>query len=121
MKNSRTEKDIVRLKHILKAIGLIRDFISDSDIDEFEKSELLQSAVIRQLEIIGEASVNLSDDLKSEQESIPWNDFRKFRNTLIHEYFRIDIYQAWQTAKFELPNLEEEIRGVLEYYIDEEE
>jgi uncharacterized protein with HEPN domain len=115
------ERDIVRLKHILKAIELLEDFTSDVNVKKFEEDEMIQSAVIRQLEIIGEASVNLSDDLKFGHKHIPWRDFAKFRNTLIHEYFRIDIYQVWQTAKFELPELKEKIRIVLEYYINKED
>jgi uncharacterized protein with HEPN domain len=118
MKNN--QRDVVRLKHILKAIELLEDFTSDVNIKDFEEDDLIQSGVVRQLEIIGEASANLSDDLKFSHTHIPWRDFQKFRNTLIHEYFRIDIYQAWQTAKFELPQLKEEIRKILEYYIDNE-
>lgn len=112
MKNRET--DIVRLKHILKAIDSIEKFSSGiDDIDEFYEDEKTQAAVVRQLEIIGEASIHISDKLKSKNDQIPWRQIRGYRNELIHEYFRTDVPKVWETINFELPGLKVEFSIIL--------
>jgi uncharacterized protein with HEPN domain len=98
-------EDIVRLKHIAKAIELIEKFCYGIDIEAFGKDEMIQSAVIRQLEIIGEATANISDDLRSQYDEIPWRNIKGFRNVMVHEYFRMDIPLVWEAIRFDLPDL----------------
>lgn len=111
--------DVVRVKHILKAIELVEKFTSDINYEEFYNSDLVQSAVIRQLEIIGEASANVSNELKLCSENIAWREIKGFRNVIIHEYFRIDIALIWSTIENELPILKEQIQLLVENIKDE--
>lgn len=98
MKNK--DKDLVRLKHILEAIGLIESFTKEISFDEFSDDLMRQSAVIRQFEIIGEASANLSEELKGSNPNIEWATIKGFRNLLVHEYFRVDVLEVWSTTYF---------------------
>lgn len=82
--------DKVYLRHIQDAIGHIDDFIKDCEEKDFEKNVLVHSAVIRQLEIIGEAVKSLSSDLRRKYKHIPWRDIAGLRDKLIHEYFGVD-------------------------------
>ncbi|OKY77557.1 MAG: HEPN domain containing protein [Candidatus Methanohalarchaeum thermophilum] len=74
------------------------------------KNELVQDAVIRQLEIIGEASKKLSDDFRSKDEEIEWRDIAGMRDKLIHGYFGVDLEIVWETINNELPKLKKEVQ-----------
>ncbi len=107
MKNQ--DKGVVRLKHILEAIELIENFTQEMSFDEFSDDLMRQSAVIRQFEIIGEASANLSEELKRSNPNIEWATIKGFRNLLVHEYFRVDVLEVWSTIENDLPILEKQI------------
>lgn len=114
------KEDLVRLKHILKAIGLIEKFSSDiNNINQFHKNDLVQAAVTRQLEIIGEASANISEELKLQTNDIAWREIKDFRNAMIHEYFKIDIGLVWSAIEIDLPVLKEQITSLTEELNDE--
>jgi uncharacterized protein with HEPN domain len=68
----------------------------------------------RQLEIIGEAVKNLSDEFRTEYTDIPWQDIAGMRDKLIHHYFGVDIEQVWHTINNELPALKSEIKLILD-------
>lgn len=112
MKNE--EKDLVRLKHIIDAIKLIEKFSKDLNFDQFKNDLMAQSAMIRQFEIIGEASTNISSETKNNNPDIKWNLLKDYRNLLIHEYFRIDIIGVWGTVKNDIPNLKKEIQLLID-------
>lgn len=76
--------DKVRLQHIREAIRKIKDFISLVDEASFKESELVQSAVERQLEIIGEATNYLTEEFKDRHPEMEWNKLRGFRNIIVH-------------------------------------
>jgi uncharacterized protein with HEPN domain len=73
----------------------------------------MQSAVIRQIEIIGEASKNLTADYKKKHSLIPWRDIVDMRNKLIHEYFGVDKQVVWNTITIDLPQLKNQIANLL--------
>ncbi|MEM2882202.1 MAG: HepT-like ribonuclease domain-containing protein [Candidatus Bathyarchaeia archaeon] len=77
-----------------------------------------QYAVLRALEIIGEATKNLSEELKSEHRRIPWKDIAGMRDKLIHEYFGVDLELIWETIERELPELKGEILKILKKGVD---
>ncbi|MEM2602231.1 MAG: HepT-like ribonuclease domain-containing protein [Candidatus Bathyarchaeia archaeon] len=77
-----------------------------------------QYAVLRALEIIGEATKNLSEELKSEHRRIPWKDVAGMRDKLIHEYFGVDLELIWETIERELPELKGEILKILKKGVD---
>ncbi|MBU1035706.1 DUF86 domain-containing protein, partial [bacterium] len=81
--------DSVYLRHILDAISRIEEYTQDIKYDGFMDNYLIQDGVIRQIEIIGEATRNLSDDLKNAYPDIPWRKIADMRNKLIHEYFGV--------------------------------
>lgn len=108
------EKDLVRLKHILDALNSIFDFVKDTNKTAFLKSDLIQSAVVRKLEIIGEAVSALSDDTKELNSSIPSHQIKGLRKILIHEYFKVDAAQIWETIEFDLPNFKIQIEELIE-------
>lgn len=97
----------VYLKHILDAISKIEEYLEGIGESAFYNHTLIQDAVIRQLQIIGEAVKRLSDDLRSDY--IPWQDIAGMRNKLVHDYFGVDMSEVWLTAKEDIPLLKTEI------------
>ena len=85
-----------------------------NNFEDFKKNKMLVDAVIRKLEIIGEASNNISDDFKSKYLHIPFREMRGIRNVLIHEYFGIDYNIVYKTAIEEIPKLKKQIDDILE-------
>ena len=75
---------------------------------------MMQDAVIRQIEIIGEATKHLSEELREENAHIPWQDIAGMRDKLIHGYFGVDIEQVWLTTREDIPALKEGIIKILE-------
>jgi uncharacterized protein with HEPN domain len=99
----------VRLLHIIDAINEIEDYIQNSDLETFVANSMMFNATLRQLEIIGEASNRLSEDLLNENPSIPWSRIIGLRNLVIHEYFGIDDLTIWNVIKINLPDLKEKV------------
>ncbi len=105
--------DSVYLRHILDAIGQIEEYVADMDQTAFMNTRLVQDAVIRQFEIIGEATKNLSWDIKERSTDIPWKDMAGMRDKLIHQYFGVDIAAVWATIAQDLPSLKRDINDIL--------
>ena len=103
-------KNELYIKHILEAIQAIESYTKDVDAKQFYKDKLLQDGVIRQLEIIGEASSNLSEDFRQQHSNIPWEDITGMRNMLIHEYYRVDLAEVWSTVNQDLPELNQALK-----------
>ena len=106
--------DIVYLYHILESIELIEQFIDGIDIGDFIDNKMIHSAVIRQLEIISEASKLVSDNLKNKYTAIPWRIMSDMRNVLIHQYFGVDLAAVWDTVKNDIPKLKRDINEIIE-------
>ena len=105
--------DIIYLKHILDAIDRIEEYLSGVTHETFTKTPLLQDGVIRQIEIIGEASKRISSTLRSEYSHIPWKDITGMRDKLIHDYFGVDIDAVWLTTKKDISMLKKEVGQIL--------
>lgn len=105
--------DAVFLKHILESIDWIEKDIQGLTEKEFFQNVPIQDAVLRRLEIIGEAVRNLSDELKEKHSKIAWNKAMATRNILIHNYFGIDLPVVWDTIKHSLPEFKEQIKNLL--------
>ena len=103
----------VFLKHILESIESIEEYVKDISEEDFLKSQEKQDAVVRRLEIIGEAVRNLPDDFKEQYPDIAWNKAMGTRNILIHNYFGIDLRIVWDTVTKSLSEFKEQIKEVL--------
>lgn len=97
--------DETYLLDILIAAKKAIKFVEGIAQHEFEESEVLQNAVLRPLEIIGEASAKISKEFRKTHSEIPWREMVGLRNRLIHEYFRIDYDAVWDTIHKDLPKL----------------
>ncbi|HEY9583086.1 MAG TPA: DUF86 domain-containing protein [Candidatus Paceibacterota bacterium] len=100
-------KDSLFIKHILEAIANIEEFLHEVNHDKFISDKLIQSAVVRQIEIVGEATKNLSVELREQNKGVPWQDITGMRDMLIHEYFGVDLEEVWQTATVDVPALKQ--------------
>jgi uncharacterized protein with HEPN domain len=105
--------EAVYLLHILDAIGQIQEYLDGLGYEEFSRSRLVQDAVIRQFEIIGEATKNLSESTRCRAVNVPWKNMAGMRDKLIHQYFGVDIAAVWTTAKEDLPVIQPQIMGLL--------
>src|SRR3989338_11197078 len=94
--------DLVFVGHILDSIEKIQVFIGDMEKGQFEKDELKQYAVMRAIEIIGEASKNISSDFKKKYAEISWADMIRMRDKVIHNYFGIDLNIVWDTVTVDI-------------------
>ncbi len=103
----------VFLAHIIEAVGLIESYVAGVTFEQFEHDTKTRDAVIRQLEIIGEAVSNLEQDFRSEYAEIPWREISDFRNVLAHEYWDIDIEIVWKAATEEAPELKKAIIHII--------
>lgn len=77
---------------------------------KFKEEELIQDAVIRNIEIIGEASKNISFEYRKKNSFIPWKEISGMRDKLIHHYMGVDIDVIWNTVKTDIPMLEKELK-----------
>ncbi len=105
--------NVVFLKHILDAINLIEDYLKDKEFQEFRNNHMLQDAVIREIEIIGEAAKKLSVDFKNKYSDIPWRQIAGMKDKLIHGYFGVDLDAVWDTATIDVPSLKERLEEIL--------
>lgn len=108
------------LFHIRDAIALIQSWSKDKTFDDFMTDQQLQSAIIRQLEIIGEAAGKVSEERKIVTPDIPWRPITDARNTLIHGYFTVDEKKVWDMVQVDIPVLKTQIALLLESLQKEE-
>lgn len=107
-------KDIAPyLHHILDAIAAIEEYTREGK-GAFLSDRKTQDAVIRNLEIIGEAARNIPPEVRDAYADIPWREAAALRDVLIHKYFNIDLQIVWVVVEKELPAMRERIEQVLE-------
>jgi uncharacterized protein with HEPN domain len=106
-------RDKLYLSDIVQAADGIARFIAGVEPDAFAQSDLLRSAVVHKLSVIGEAAARVSEDLKIRNPQVPWGQIVGFRNILIHAYFGIDWELVWQAATKRCPTLREQVAGIL--------
>jgi len=101
------------IKHILESIKYIEEYTKGISKDDFLRSTQIQDAVIRRLEIIGEATKNIPLGWKETHSEVPWRRIAGIRDILIHEYFGIDFDLLWNVVKKDLPDLKQKISRIL--------
>ena len=105
--------DTVYLHHILDAIESIEDYTRGMSENEFLSNSMAHDAVVRQIEIIGEAARNISDEFRSKHPKLPWSKMVGIRNKITHEYFNVNFAIVWDTVKDDLPLLKKSIKKIL--------
>lgn len=105
-------QDFELLCDIKEAVQRISTYIGELSYDEFIKDKKTQDAVVRSLEIIGEAAKNLSVELKKKRRDIPWRELAGLRDRLIHQYFGVNFDIVWRIIKQELPELARQIEKI---------
>jgi uncharacterized protein with HEPN domain len=91
------------LDDILTSMLRIIEYIDDQDFKEFKQNYMVVDAVVRNFEIIGEASKNIPEEIQSKYPEIPWKKMYGLRNLILHEYFGVDYEMIWQIATANLP------------------
>jgi len=97
---------------MLQAIDRIREY-THAGRDHFKTDRMVQDAVIRNIEIIGEATKCLPDQMKASEPGVPWRNIGAMRDLLIHRYFRIDLDRVWEVVVSDLDSLEASVRRLL--------
>lgn len=98
-------RDDSLLLDMLNAARKIRRFVAGMTEDDFKASELHQSAVLREIQVLGEAARQIGDDRKANLTDIPWRAIAGMRNRVIHEYFRVDVDVLWTTINTDIEAL----------------
>jgi uncharacterized protein with HEPN domain len=97
--------DKIYVEHILQSINRINSYLAGKDYKSFTNDFLTQDAVVRQLEIIGEATKRISKDLRKLNPQVPWSDMAGMRDILIHDYLEVDTDIVWKTATESIKDL----------------
>ncbi len=108
------KKDTAYLRHILDAISRIEEYTNEIEYDAFIENHLIQDGVIRQIEIIGEATKGLSDEIREKHLDIPWIDMAGMRDKLIHNYLGVDMDAVWDTVERDIPILKNKLKDLIE-------
>lgn len=114
----RSDRD--RLTDIVEAIRRIGEKLPNTK-EEFLRSELYQVWALYHVQIIGEAANRISKRFQKDHPAIPWKDIIAMRHLLVHQYFGIDLDEVWNTAKNDLPRLEEQVLNLLKSMIPDNE
>ena len=111
--------DSVYLHHIIDAFVQIEHYTEGVSHEEFLHNRLIQDGVIRQLEVMGEAARNLSEDLRNEHPQIPWRQMIGLRNRMIHAYFNVDLQIIWEIVQGDIPDLKQKMKQILDAISEE--
>jgi len=106
------KKDKIYSKHILDAISKINQYVSVGH-EEFMAHSHWSDATMRQLEVIGEATKHLSEEIRIQHPDVPWRRIAGLRDVLIHDYMGVDLEAVWEVTQRNLPELEAKIRDIL--------
>jgi len=100
------------LNDIKESIKQIEEYIRDISEEEFEKDKQVQDAVIRRLEIIGEASRNIPRALKEKNKHVPWFDMAQFRDFIVHSYFEASLHRIWNACTEDIQKIKEALKDI---------
>lgn len=104
----------LRVEDILTCIRNIQTYIYNMNYEEFSQDQKTIDAVARNLEIIGEASKNIPEDIKEKYNDIVWYRIEGLRNRIIHAYFDVDLKIIWRIAQDEIPDLQKQMSEIWE-------
>lgn len=108
------KRDIILfIEDIFESIKRIEDFTKDFSEEDFCDNKMVQDAVVRNFEIIGEAVKNIPENFRKKYSKIEWKDIAGLRDKLTHAYFGVDLERIWGVVKNDLPKLKKEIKNIL--------
>lgn len=102
--------DMAYVRHMLDCIERIQKYTVDMNADSFAVAYQTQDAVMRNIEIIGEAAKHVSTEFQKMRPYVPWSDMAKTRDKLIHHYFQIDITAVWKVVQDDLPEIKKHLQ-----------
>jgi len=102
-----------RIEDIISSLDLISEYTSGIDYATWSSDRKTIDAVIRNIEIIGEAAGHVPDDIQERHPDVPWTQMKAMRNILVHEYFGVDTDILWQTVQEDLPLLRDKIQQLI--------
>jgi uncharacterized protein with HEPN domain len=108
-------RDVERLRHIVESAERVERFIVGRTRADLESDEQLALAIVKSIEIAGEAAAHIGAEVREQLPQIPWPKVVGMRNHLIHSYFDIDNDRVWDTATVDLP----ELKAIIERYLNE--
>ena len=106
-------QDSAYLLDMIAAARKTSRFAQDIDYDRFARSELHQNAILKVLEVVGEAASRLSDDTKSAHPEIPWAKIVGLRNRIVHGYFEVNLEVVWNIVKTDIPSLIRQLEEIV--------
>ena len=108
------KKESVYFQHIMDAIDRIASHLGKLSFSDFMDTSVVQDAVVRQIEILGEAAKHVSESTRARYPDIPWKVMAGMRDKMIHDYFDVDLSLVWETATDDIPLLKSKIEKILE-------
>jgi uncharacterized protein with HEPN domain len=103
-------RDTAFLDHMVVAMERIAQLIARTNRETFDSDWVIQNAIIREMEILGEAAGRISREFTEAHAEIPWREITSMRNKLIHDYFVVDLGIVWHTATVDVPEIAPRIR-----------
>lgn len=107
MSDKEKRSQILRVYDVLDCIHKIQSYLAGKDKDSFLQDKMAQDAVVRNIEIIGEAAKQISGDICAAYPGIPWRDMKAIRDVIAHGYFDVNVEVVWVVATEEIPPLED--------------
>ncbi len=114
----KTRNDKLYLYDIAECCRKILEYSEGISNEEFQTNVMLQDAIVRNIEIVGEASKNLTSETRENNPQIAWRDIMRMRDKIVHHYFRLKLDVIWDTIKQDIPTLKPEIENILETFSD---
>lgn len=108
--------NILLLKDIFDSINAIEEFLSGYTEEDFYRDRRTKDAVVRNLEIIGEASKQITEEYKAQHPGIEWREAADLRNKIIHEYFGVDYVLLWEIIHLNIPSLKQKIQILIDSF-----
>ena len=108
-------RDWGRLEHIIEQINNIEEFVANKSLKDLENDKILQYAVIKCIEIIGEASYMLTNDFRNTHKEVEWEEIIRMRHVLVHGYYHISVMMIWEIIQSDLHKLKQQILEYLKW------
>jgi len=105
--------DAVYLQDMLDALAQISEYATGQDHQSLSRDAMRLDAIVRRLEIVGEAARKVSEELKRQHPDVPWGEIDGMRHRIVHDYANVDTATVWDTVKADVPALQAQLRAIL--------